>query len=249
MPAGNRLRILSLSWGVDSWTVAAMAALGAIPPIDYAIHIDTGYERAASIDFARRWHPWLAAHNLTVVTIIPPDNRIITHSSHITIPAHSLSPSGARSLLPRHCNRSWKTYPSRRFFRSRMRHHSLKLLPGTIHHILGISADESSRVRTSPVHYVKNCYPLVDLNLTRADAIAWLRSKHLPVPSRSACYMCPLTPLADWALRRSTPDWHKAVIIDRAIRHAHRHRGYTTFLHRSLQPLDSIDFHTYGEDP
>ena len=35
---------LSLGWGVQSWTIAAMAALGELPPIDLAIHADTGHE-------------------------------------------------------------------------------------------------------------------------------------------------------------------------------------------------------------
>ena len=35
---------LSLGWGVQSWTIAAMAALEELPPIDLAIHADTGHE-------------------------------------------------------------------------------------------------------------------------------------------------------------------------------------------------------------
>ena len=39
--ADNPLKILSLGWGVQSWTLAAMAALGEIPMPDYAVHADT----------------------------------------------------------------------------------------------------------------------------------------------------------------------------------------------------------------
>lgn len=35
------LRVISLGWGVQSWSLAAMAALGEIPRVDYAIHADT----------------------------------------------------------------------------------------------------------------------------------------------------------------------------------------------------------------
>ena len=38
--ADNPLKILSLGWGVQSWTLAAMAALGEIPMPDYAVHAD-----------------------------------------------------------------------------------------------------------------------------------------------------------------------------------------------------------------
>ena len=32
------MRVISLGWGVQSFTLAAMAALGDIPPVDAAIH-------------------------------------------------------------------------------------------------------------------------------------------------------------------------------------------------------------------
>jgi len=44
------LRVLSLGWGVQSWTLAAMIALKELPPIDYAIHADTTHPR----DFGSR---------------------------------------------------------------------------------------------------------------------------------------------------------------------------------------------------
>ena len=39
------LRVISLGWGVQSWTLAAMVALRELPMVDYAIHADTGHER------------------------------------------------------------------------------------------------------------------------------------------------------------------------------------------------------------
>ena len=33
---------LSLGWGIQSWTLSAMIALGFLPPIDLAIHAFTG---------------------------------------------------------------------------------------------------------------------------------------------------------------------------------------------------------------
>ena len=49
----------SLGWGVQSWGMVAMIALGVLPPIDYAIHSDTGYERRETYAFAKNWTPWL----------------------------------------------------------------------------------------------------------------------------------------------------------------------------------------------
>ena len=53
------IRYLSLGWGVQSFTLAAMAANGDIPPFDVAIHSDTGHEMSYTYSLARKWTPWL----------------------------------------------------------------------------------------------------------------------------------------------------------------------------------------------
>jgi hypothetical protein len=64
------MRTLSLGWGVQSFTLAAMAALGDIPPIDAAIHADTTHERTLTYQFAAKWTPWLEARGVRVVTVV-----------------------------------------------------------------------------------------------------------------------------------------------------------------------------------
>ena len=53
------MKILSLGWGVQSFTLAAMAALGEIEPVDFAIHADTRHEFSGTYEFAKTWTPWL----------------------------------------------------------------------------------------------------------------------------------------------------------------------------------------------
>ena len=38
----DKIRILSMGWGVQTWALAAMVALGDLPPVDYVVHADTG---------------------------------------------------------------------------------------------------------------------------------------------------------------------------------------------------------------
>ena len=38
------MRVISLGWGVQSFTLAAMVALGELEPIDAAIHADTTHD-------------------------------------------------------------------------------------------------------------------------------------------------------------------------------------------------------------
>jgi len=59
------MKIISLGWGVQSWTLAAMAALGEIEA-DVAIHADTTWEKAATYAFRQQWEPWLQERGLRV---------------------------------------------------------------------------------------------------------------------------------------------------------------------------------------
>lgn len=69
MLSSPKLTILNLGWGVQSWGAAAMSALGVLPPIDYALHSDTTYERVETYDFAAEWTPWLEERGVPVITV------------------------------------------------------------------------------------------------------------------------------------------------------------------------------------
>ena len=49
------MRIISLGWGVQSFTLAAMAALGETEKVGAAIHADTTHEASGTYEFARQW--------------------------------------------------------------------------------------------------------------------------------------------------------------------------------------------------
>jgi hypothetical protein len=71
------LTVISLGWGVQSWTLAAMSALGELPRVDAVVHSDTGHERAATYSFADQWTPWLEAHGIKVVTARAPQTDVV----------------------------------------------------------------------------------------------------------------------------------------------------------------------------
>ena len=60
------MRVISLGWGVQSFALAAMSALGELPPVDAAIHADTTHERRETYEFAATWTPWLEARGVHV---------------------------------------------------------------------------------------------------------------------------------------------------------------------------------------
>ena len=85
---------LSLGWGVQSFTIAAMAALGHLKGLDIAIHSDTRHEREETYDFARRWTPWLEDSGLTVATTFAQNtewmDRLTERTPSVHIPAFTL---------------------------------------------------------------------------------------------------------------------------------------------------------------
>ena len=84
------MKVISLGWGVQSFTLAAMAALGETEPVDAAIHADTTHEASGTYEFARQWTPWLEERGVKVVTVQAPDAEPINrfgvgrlHSDHL----------------------------------------------------------------------------------------------------------------------------------------------------------------------
>ena len=67
MPRTEPLTVLSLGWGVQSWTLAAMVALKELPPVDCAIHADTTHEASGTYEHAKKWTPWLEDQGVLVV--------------------------------------------------------------------------------------------------------------------------------------------------------------------------------------
>lgn len=63
------MKIISLGWGIQSFTLAAMSALGDLEKVDYAVHSDTTHERSATYEFAIKWTGWLVEKGIKVVTV------------------------------------------------------------------------------------------------------------------------------------------------------------------------------------
>ena len=160
---------ISLGWGVQSFTLAAMSALGDLPPVDVAIHADTTHERSATYEFAQRWTPWLEARGVRVVTVQDAQSISELTSYKSDIPAYTLS-NGAMKVVPevayddndepyetgemievlanvegklrRQCTGEWKIYPMRRWLQANRNKRPVEQW-------LGISMDEWQRAKDS----------------------------------------------------------------------------------------------------
>jgi hypothetical protein len=119
--------------------------------------------------------------------------------------------------------------------------------------VIGISWDETQRMRDALTPWMKNVYPLVDLRMNRDDCLQWAKEHGRDLPPRSACLGCPFKSDREWrALKEESPEeWQDVVAFDAAIRNGYggsrsvmRNRVY---LHRQRVPLDEVDLSTEEE--
>ena len=222
------MKIISLGWGVQSMTLAVMAALGDIEPVDYAIHSDTTHEAQGTYDYATKWTDWLNDRGVKVITVKPPVAPMIDKWGGVMIPAHG------QGLIRRQCTGKWKIAPMRRMIQ--------KLRKGQpVEQWLGISLDEVQRMKPSNVKYITNRYPLIERKMSRWDCKLYLERNGIEIPPRSACVFCPFHSRSEWRdIRDNAPDdWNKAVEIDNLIRKARP--PYDLFVNVQRKPLDECD--------
>lgn len=234
------MKVLSLGWGVQSFTLASMVALGELEPIDYAIHADTTHESQLTYEFADRWTDWLKKRGVDVKTVKPSKNKLDAFNQYggVFIPAYTQSLRGDGQLR-RQCTGDWKIAPMRRLIQ--------ELRNGEqVEQWIGISLDEVQRMKDSDVQYISHRWPLIEKRMTRQDCKKWLEKNNLEIPPRSACTFCPFHNTAEWRRIKETPqDWSNAIDHDNAIRKMRP--PFDLFVHPSRKPLEEVDFRTAEE--
>lgn len=224
------MKVISLGWGVQSFTLAAMSALGELERVDIAIHADTTHERQATYEFAEKWTPWFMFHGVHIVTVLDKSSKEVWNGK--MIPAFTYKKKKGQAM--RACTQRWKVTPIRRYLQEHRHGEEVEMW-------LGISTDEALRMKPSNVKYITNRWPLIEKNMSRNDCEVWLKDMRLEVPVKSSCVFCPYHDFSAWReLKMSgNGDWQKAVEIDRAIRNARP--PYDLFVHPARRPLEEVD--------
>lgn len=254
-PQTVRLRVLSLGAGVQSTTLALMAAQGEIDPMpDCAIFADTGWEPEAVYDHLR----WLRSPNVLPfpVHVVSAGDiradllRAGSGERWASIPAFTRTVTRARieiGMIRRQCTKDYKIVPIRRKVRELVgltRRRSPRV--PVVEQWIGISLDEAIRIKPSFESWRINRWPLIERRMTRRDCMAWLERHDYPIPPKSSCIGCPFHSDALWRRMRDRDPaaWADAVLIDRAIRTGLRGIRGEVYLHRSAVPLDEADLTT-----
>lgn len=246
------LTILSLGAGVQSSTLALMAACGEVGPMPAAaIFADTGDEPAS----VYTWLGWLEKQLPFPVIRANRGESLSAHvfkaieeGGRVSKPPLFTAgePGQMEGLLTRDCTGDFKVSVIQRAARELMRQHDAKEVVQWI----GISLDECQRMKSSRVKYSKHVWPLIDLRMTRHDCLRWMEVKGFPKPPRSACVYCPHHSNKEWRrLRDEEPEaWARAVEFDARIRTGIHKVRAKCFVHRDCVPLPDVDLSTDAEN-
>lgn len=252
------LRVISLGAGVQSTTVALMAANGELGPMpDAAIFADTQAEPKAVYDHLE----WLRSGVLPFPVYVVTAGDLSEHVAaerpkgkylKVDIPAYVQAPDGSIALINRSCTRDFKIVPIRRKVRELLGIAGKRSPRDVVaEQWIGISRDEAHRMKDSPEPWLRHRWPLIELGMTRLGCLDWLKRNGFRRPPRSACTFCPYHSDAEWrALQDRPEEWRQAVEIDNRLR-SRPPQDYSTkgvlWLHRSALPLSEVDL-TTAED-
>lgn len=251
---GSPTRILSLGAGVQSSTLALMAATGETEyRLDAAIFADT----QAEPNSVYVWLDWLEAeikrskypypvYRVTAGDLAEASTRIrVSKKTNLPylghgVPAYTVNADGS-------CGHNFRICTDK---------HKLSVLRKQINKLrgkrkalvwIGISRDEIIRMKPSNHSMITHEWPLVDANMKRGDCLAWMKARNYPEPPRSACIFCPYHSDKEWLrLKTNEPEAFAAAVayekrLQLAIKSVPRMTG-VPYLHNSRVPLDTVDF-------
>ena len=248
------LRVLSLGAGVQSTTLLLMMLEGQIPMADHVVFANVGWEPDNVYTHLEKLKvlmdkAGLPFHEVTAGNI---RDDAMGDGRFPSMPFFVKNSDDKMGMVRRQCTGEYKIGPLLKKQRElagllpkqRSKEHLITTL-------IGISLDESQRMRDAAFPWIRNEYPLIDLDMTRQDCLDWCADKGFDKPPRSACIGCPFKSQDEWRLLKEQPkEWEDAVQFDKGLRLnprlVERFDG-KLYLHRSGVPLDEVDLRTNDE--
>ena len=242
-----KLRVISLGAGVQSSTMALMAARGDIGPMpDCAIFADTGWEPRKVYD----WLEWLETQLPFPVYRVVAGNLRENAINGVNVTGHNYQEIpwyGDSGMGKRQCTNKYKLEPIAKKQRELLGYAARQRIPGGSCEVwIGISMDEMQRMKDARNKWQINRWPLIEAGMSRRDCLKWMAERQYPTPPKSSCLGCPFKSNSQWReLRDNDPEgWADACLVDNAIRETRRRKQY---MHRSLKPLSEVDLSTAAE--
>lgn len=251
------IHIISLGAGVQSSTMALMAAAGEIKPMPVAaIFADTQAEPKSVyvwLDWLEKKLPFpvirVTRGNLTEAALKIRDRKDgVGQWAKLVIPTFIKNADGSRGILQRQCTYDYKVLQLVSGAKRLMKQHQAS----HVYQWIGISLDEAHRMKPSRDDRITNTWPLIELGIKRYQCLNWMEKNGFPKPPRSACVYCPYHSDSEWRrLKSEEPDeFARAVNFEKELqavkKRTNNMRGIP-YLHNSLKPLSEIDFSTEEE--
>lgn len=250
----DNIRVFSYGGGVDSFTVLLLQTQNKLPrAFDTFIYSDVGSdsEHPGTIEHIETVaKPLALRHGIPFVTV---QKHYITgepatvygdivKTGHVGIPVYLMSKNKTTGGTParRACTRNFKVDVIHKWLRTTR--------VNTVTMGIGFNMGEQYRAeRRGVTPEIKPGYtqtfefPLIQLQLNRADCLKVITSSGYPVPVKSACYFCPFTSRTEWIeRRRDEPElFARAVALEVRINEIRAGKGFDpAYLHPDCVPLD-----------
>jgi hypothetical protein len=244
------LNVISLGAGVQSSTMALMAAEGELTPMpDCAIFADTGAEPKHVYDFldyVESLVPFPVYRVMEGEGLEADILKGIDGGRCATPPFFTLDDDGNKGILRRQCTAEYKIKPIQQKVRRLMGLEKGQRGPKevAVRMWIGITMDESVRMKPNQTKWIENVWPLIEKDMYRYDCIDWMRDHGYREPSKSACYFCPYHDNSTWQnmMDHDQDSWDRSVRLDTALRKGMSGVKSQIFIHRSMQPLTECDF-------
>ena len=190
--------VVSYGGGVQS-TALVILAMRHQWPVDEIVHVDLlAAESPSTREYVEYFRNWLRDEYGREITVIERDlyGDMLKHPEFTPVPWHG---KRQKFMLRRQCTREYKVAPIQRYL-------TQKYPQGLIKLMLGISADEWTRMRQSSHSRIDHVYPLVDGMISRRHCLEIIRDVGLDLPAKSSCWFCPYRSTgSQWALIRQYP--------------------------------------------
>lgn len=213
---------LSLGAGVQSSALYVLCAQGKAPIPDVAIFADTGDEPGYVYEQLDRLEAWGKRNGGCRIDRVSKGRSLSEaqlNTSRSFVPMF-VNNNGRRGFLRRKCTSEFKVNVIEKHVRKLLGYEKGQRVKAHATALIGISREEAQRMKPARVTWIENTYPLVDLNIRRAECLSIVERAGLPTPLKSACVFCPFKDTESWMwLKKEHPiEFERACAFDDAIR-------------------------------
>ena len=246
------VRVLALGMGMQSTALYLMSSMGLVDRCDIAVFSDPMSEHYKTYELLEWILEWQKDNDGVPIEVVKKDlyKDIVTPMSrsekgfnrYASIPAHIRNEDGSKGISIRSCTVDYKIAPVTKVARKFMGlKKGQRLRPFELW--LGITTEEIQRMKLNQNKKIFNRYPLIELEMSRSDCMAFMEDNKFPIPVKSACVFCPYHSDKFWLeLKKENGDaWKKSVALDYKMREREdiSLKGIP-YLHKSLKPLDEV---------